>query len=410
VQRTTRRPQLHRHRPGTRRSSSTTCRRSFRISTTPVNSLKERLLGIGRNHYEEFPALHDVDFSIDQGETVGILGHNGSGKSTLLKCIAGILTPTQGQVLVRGRLASLLELGRRVPSRPHRPRERVHQRRVPRDAPPGDRNRFDDIVDFAGLEQFIDEPVKHYSSGMYVRLGFAVAVNLDPDVLLVDEVLAVGDEVFQLKCLSRIKQFQDEGRTIVIVTHAAETVRQICTRAIVLHHGNLVIDDEPGRAIRVFREHIHHDPDATIDSNSTRPTARSRSARSGSTTPTSNFVVTSSRRVGVVDIDLTTTQRIDDAVLDSRSPTTRAGCSTTSTPTRSDPHRPLVGPPRCGSTSAHRAARRRVPDQPQVHPALHRSRARLAGTGGRVRGAQHHARRRHGGVRRQRAFLSADAA
>jgi ABC-2 type transport system ATP-binding protein len=239
--------------------------KSFRISTTPVTSLKERLLGMGRNHYEEFGALHDIDFTISQGETVGILGHNGSGKSTLLKCIAGILTPTRGEVLVRGRLASLLELG--AGFHPDLTgRENVFINAAFLGMPRREiANRFDDIVDFAGLEQFIDEPVKHYSSGMYVRLGFAVAVNLEPDVLLVDEVLAVGDEVFQLKCMSRIKQFQDEGRTIVLVTHAAETVRQICGRAIVLDHGNLVIDDEPGKAIRVFREYLHGRPDDVLD-------------------------------------------------------------------------------------------------------------------------------------------------
>jgi ABC-2 type transport system ATP-binding protein len=239
--------------------------KSFRISTTPVTSLKERLLGMGRNHYEEFGALHDIDFTIQQGETVGILGHNGSGKSTLLKCIAGILTPTRGEVLVRGRLASLLELG--AGFHPDLTgRENVFINAAFLGMPRREiAKRFDDIVEFAGLEQFIDEPVKHYSSGMYVRLGFAVAVNLDPDVLLVDEVLAVGDEVFQLKCMSRIKQFQDEGRTIVLVTHAAETVRQICGRAIVLDHGNLVIDDEPGKAIRVFREYLHGRPDDVLD-------------------------------------------------------------------------------------------------------------------------------------------------
>jgi ABC-2 type transport system ATP-binding protein len=239
--------------------------KSFRISTTPVTSLKERLLGMGRNHYEEFGALHDIDFTIREGETVGILGHNGSGKSTLLKCIAGILTPTRGEVLVRGRLASLLELG--AGFHPDLTgRENVFINAAFLGMPRKEiASRFDAIVDFAGLEQFIDEPVKHYSSGMYVRLGFAVAVNLEPDVLLVDEVLAVGDEVFQLKCMSRIKQFQDEGRTIVLVTHAAETVRQICGRAIVLDHGNLVIDDEPGKAIRVFREYLHGRPDDVLD-------------------------------------------------------------------------------------------------------------------------------------------------
>jgi ABC-2 type transport system ATP-binding protein len=231
--------------------------KSFRISTEPANSLKERLVRLRRGAYEEFQALHDVDVTVEQGQTVGILGHNGSGKSTLLKCIAGILTPTSGEVWVRGRLASLLELGAGFhPDLTGRQNVYINAAFYGMGRKEIDQV-LDDIVEFAELPQFIDEPVKHYSSGMYVRLGFAVAVNLDPDVLLVDEVLAVGDEAFQVKCLSRIKQFQAEGRTIVFVTHAAETVRQVCDRAIVLDHGRLVLDGEPGKAIRVFREHLH---------------------------------------------------------------------------------------------------------------------------------------------------------
>ncbi len=231
--------------------------KSFRLATDPVYSLKERLVRLGRSEHVEFHALHDANLEIDQGETVGILGHNGSGKSTLLKCIAGILTPTSGQVLVRGRLTSLLELG--AGFHPELTgRENVYinaafygmgRREIDR--------RFDKIVDFSELHQFIDEPVKHYSSGMYVRLGFAVAVNLDPDVLLVDEVLAVGDEMFQAKCISRIKEFQDDGRTIVFVTHDASTVRQVCDRAIVVDHGHIVLDGSTNEAVRVFREHLH---------------------------------------------------------------------------------------------------------------------------------------------------------
>ena len=230
--------------------------KSFRISTTPITSLKERVLKFGRAGWEEFDALHGVDLTIDCGQTVGILGHNGSGKSTLLKCIAGILTPTAGEVRVRGRLTSLLELGAGFhPDLTGRDNVYINAAFYGMGKRDIDR-AFDDIVDFAELAQFIDEPVKHYSSGMYVRLGFAVAVNLDPDVLLVDEVLAVGDEAFQVKCISRIQQFQAEGRTIVFVTHDAETVRGICDRAIVLDHGHLVLDGEPGKAIRVFREHL----------------------------------------------------------------------------------------------------------------------------------------------------------
>lgn len=231
--------------------------KSFRIATDPVNSLKERIVRLGRGGHVEFQALRDISVDISEGETVGILGHNGSGKSTLLKCIAGILTPTAGQVLVRGRLTSLLELG--AGFHPELSgRENVYINAAFYGMGRRDIDRvFDDIVEFSELAQFIDEPVKHYSSGMYVRLGFAVAVNLDPDVLLVDEVLAVGDELFQAKCLSRIKQFQQDGRTIVFVTHDAATVRQVCDRALVIDHGEMLLDGSPGDAIRVFREHLH---------------------------------------------------------------------------------------------------------------------------------------------------------
>jgi ABC-type polysaccharide/polyol phosphate transport system ATPase subunit len=230
--------------------------KSFRIATKPMTSLKERVLRFGRSGWEEFEALRGVDLAVEQGQTVGILGHNGSGKSTLLKCVAGILTPTTGAVRVRGRLTSLLELGAGFhPDLTGRANVYLNAAFYGMGRKQTDRV-FDDIVEFAELQQFIDEPVKHYSSGMYVRLGFAVAVNLDPDVLLVDEVLAVGDESFQVKCLSRIKQFQAEGRTIVFVTHDAETVRRVCERALVLDHGHVVLDGEPGKAIRVLRERL----------------------------------------------------------------------------------------------------------------------------------------------------------
>lgn len=233
--------------------------KSFRISTEPSHSLKERLVRLvrlRRGAYEEFDALRRLDLTVPVGQTVGILGHNGSGKSTLLKCIAGIITPSTGSVGVRGRLTSLLELGAGFhPDLTGRENVYINAAFYGMSRKHIDLV-FDDIVDFAELARFIDEPVKHYSSGMYVRLGFAVAVNLDPDVLLVDEVLAVGDEVFQTKCLSRIKQFQDEGRTIVFVTHDAETVRRVCDRAVVLHRGDAVFDGDPAHAIRVLRERL----------------------------------------------------------------------------------------------------------------------------------------------------------
>lgn len=228
----------------------------FRLYHEKYSSLKERAMHLGRVPYEEFWALRDIDLEIEEGETWGLLGHNGSGKSTLLKCVNGILQPTSGRIEVRGRLAALLELG--AGFHPDLTgRENVflnasllglHRREI--------EGRFDEIVDFAELGPFIDNQVKFYSSGMYMRLGFAVAVNTDPDILLVDEVLAVGDESFQRKCLDRVRLFQKEGRTIVFVTHAPDLVRQICDRAVVLDHGREVASGTPGEAIRSFREHL----------------------------------------------------------------------------------------------------------------------------------------------------------
>ena len=228
----------------------------FRLYKEKYTSLKERVIHFGKVPYEEFWALRDIELTIEQGETVGLLGHNGSGKSTLLKCMAGILQPTGGTIEVVGRLAALLELG--AGFHPELTgRENVFLNASILGMPKKEiAKRFDEIVAFAELEKFIDNQVKHYSSGMYVRLGFAVAVNMDPDVLLVDEVLAVGDENFQRKCLDRVKRFQREGRTIVFVTHSADLVRQVCDRAAVLDHGELVAVGTPGEAVRAYREHL----------------------------------------------------------------------------------------------------------------------------------------------------------
>ena len=228
----------------------------FRLYHEKYQSLKERAIHFGRVPFEDFWALRNVDLEIAEGETVGLLGRNGSGKSTLLKCIAGILQPTDGQIQTVGRLAALLELG--AGFHPDLTgRENVFLNAsilgmAKRDI----EHRFDDIVAFAELEQFIDNQVKHYSSGMYVRLGFAVAINMEPEILLVDEVLAVGDEAFQRKCLDKIKRFQKEGRTIVFVTHDVDRVRQICDRAAVLEDGELVRVGTPGEAVRSLREHL----------------------------------------------------------------------------------------------------------------------------------------------------------
>jgi ABC-2 type transport system ATP-binding protein len=231
--------------------------KQFKLYHEHYTSLKERVIHYGRIPFEPFMALEDVDFDVEEGSTVGILGHNGCGKSTLLKCVAGILQPTRGEIVTRGRMAALLELGAGF-NHELTGRENVFMNASILGLSKRDTVKiFDEIVAFAELEKFIDMQVRHYSSGMYVRLGFAVAVNVEPDILLVDEVLSVGDEAFQRKCIERVKKFQQEGRTILFVTHAADLVRRICDRAIVLDHGKMVIDAPPGEAVRVFRESLH---------------------------------------------------------------------------------------------------------------------------------------------------------
>ena len=186
-------------------------------------SLKERLVNArsSRAHREDFWALRDIDLDVRVGETIGLVGANGSGKSTLLKVIGGILTPDAGSVSLRGRLAALLELG--AGFHPDLTgRENVYLNAAILGLSEAEtQHHFDEIVAFSGIEDFIDTQVKFYSSGMYVRLAFAVAVHVDPDVLLVDEVMAVGDEPFQRKCMDKIHEFQDEGRTIILVSHSA---------------------------------------------------------------------------------------------------------------------------------------------------------------------------------------------
>lgn len=221
------------------------------------SSIKERLVTFGkagRRHRQSFWALKNVSLDISAGETIGLIGHNGSGKSTLLKVIGGIIEPTTGTVLERGRLAALLELGAGFhPDLTGRENIFLNASvlgltRQETEA------QFDDIVAFANIGDFIDTQVKFYSSGMYVRLAFAVAVHTDPDILLVDEVLAVGDEAFQRKCMDRIRQFQHEGRTIILVTHSLDQVIDLCGRSVLLDHGEIVYDGTPSIAVAKFRD------------------------------------------------------------------------------------------------------------------------------------------------------------
>jgi ABC-2 type transport system ATP-binding protein len=234
---------------------------SKRFVIRKEKSLKERIVNFGRSnlHKEEFWALRDIDLEIESASTVGLIGPNGSGKSTLLSLIGGIIQPTTGVVTRRGRLAALLELGAGFhPDLTGRENVYLNASILGLSKAQTD-HHFDAIVDFSGIQPFIDTQVKFYSSGMYVRLAFAVAVHVDPDVLLVDEVLAVGDEPFQRKCMDRIHTFQSEGRTIVLVSHSLDQVAELCDRALVLERGQIQVDGEPRDALR----HLRADFEAT---------------------------------------------------------------------------------------------------------------------------------------------------
>ena len=228
--------------------------KNFRLKH--VRSLKEMAARAARGktaQVDEFVALSHVNLEIQEGETVGLLGFNGSGKSTLLKCISGVLTPDQGRVGVRGRLAGLIEVG--AGFHPDLTgRENVFLNGAILGMSESQiRSKFDEIVDFSEIEQFIDTEVKFYSSGMFLRLAFAVAVHTDPDVFLVDEILSVGDEPFQKKCLTRIRSLRDEGRTLVIVSHELDMVAKLCERAVMLEHGRIVADGAADHVVRQMR-------------------------------------------------------------------------------------------------------------------------------------------------------------
>nr|WP_315943074.1 ABC transporter ATP-binding protein [Microbacterium festucae] len=221
------------------------------------NSIKERVVTFGRRgrlHQEVFESLKDVSVSVAAGSTIGLMGPNGSGKSTLLKVIGGIIDPSEGSVRRRGRFAALLELGAGFhPDLSGRDNVYLNASILGLSREQTDAE-FDSIVAFAEIGDFIDTQVKFYSSGMYVRLAFAVAIHTDPDILLVDEVLAVGDEAFQRKCMDKIREFQAEGRTIILVSHSAAQVMEICDQGVVLHEGKVVYSGSAAEATRVHRE------------------------------------------------------------------------------------------------------------------------------------------------------------
>ncbi len=229
---------------------------SYRLYREKVSTLKEAVVNRFRHlrSAETFWALRRVTLSIEPGESIALVGHNGSGKSTLLKTIAGVLMPTEGEVMVQGRISPMIELGAGFdPELSGRDNIYLNGALLgfSRKQMEG---KFDRIVAFSELADFIDLPIKNYSSGMYARLGFAIAQDVEPDILIVDEVLAVGDERFQEKCKARIRDFRTAGITFCFVSHNYEAARELCPRAAVLHHGRLAFDGPIDEGWEKYRE------------------------------------------------------------------------------------------------------------------------------------------------------------
>ncbi len=213
----------------------------YKLYTRPLHRVAEALLPRARSKYhQKFHALTDISFTVDKGQTVGIIGRNGSGKSTLLQIICSILQPTDGQVSVDGRISALLELGAGF-NPEFTGRENVYLNGSILGVERNEMDEcFDEITRFADIGEFIDQPVKTYSSGMYVRLAFAVAINVKPNILIVDEALSVGDTSFQAKCFAKFKEFQEKGVTILFVTHSMDLVTRYCNNAVLLEQGRII--------------------------------------------------------------------------------------------------------------------------------------------------------------------------
>lgn len=234
----------------------------FRLYAERAGSLKERVTARRFARYEDFWALRDVSLEIDPGTTYGFIGHNGSGKSTMLRCVAGIYQPTEGTVTTTGRVSALLELG--AGFHPDLTgKENVYLNAAILGLSKREIDSvFDDIVDFSGIGGFVDAPVKVYSSGMFVRLGFAVAVHVNPEILLIDEVVAVGDEEFQRRCFEHIHKLRREGVTIVLVSHSLGLVQSMCDRAAWFDHGRVLEEGTPVEVCTSYLGKVNADEQA----------------------------------------------------------------------------------------------------------------------------------------------------
>lgn len=239
--------------------------KSFRVYEERPSTVKQLLSARVRIRFREVPVLRDISLDVRSGSTIGIVGHNGSGKSTLLRLMGGIYKPTFGSVAAHGQVAALMELGAGFhPDLSGRDNVFLNgalmglkRKQI--------RERFDDIVAFAGVEEIIDRPVKYYSSGMYVRLGFSVAVNVDTDIILIDEVITVGDEEFQQRCREHIKRLSEAGRTIVLVSHVLSDVRELSDSVVWLDHGKIVAAGDPDEVTADYLKAVSRHPPLCSD-------------------------------------------------------------------------------------------------------------------------------------------------
>ncbi|MBP3852509.1 MAG: ABC transporter ATP-binding protein [Erysipelotrichaceae bacterium] len=248
----------------------------FKVHNEKMHTLKERILYFGRGQAEIHRVLNHIDLDIKKGETVALIGTNGSGKSTLLKLMTKIIYPNEGTVETNGKLTSLLELGAGFHIE-FSGRENIYfnasifgltRKEID--------ERIDEIIEFSELEDFIDQPIRTYSSGMYMRLAFSVAINVDADILLIDEILAVGDQHFQDKCYAKLRELRDSGKTIVIVSHSLGVVQELCRRAIWIYHGDFKLDGAPSYVIEEYLKQIALDNQKRTAKNKTLGTHKNQ--------------------------------------------------------------------------------------------------------------------------------------
>lgn len=288
--------------------------KQFRVYHERNQSLKSTVMRRTRGRYEDFLALDDVTVEVPESTTFALVGDNGSGKSTLLKCMARILVPDAGSVRANGRVAALLEVGSGFhPELSGRDNVYLNGSILGMSRRDIDR-KFDEIVDFSGVEQFIDQPVKNYSSGMYVRLGFAIAINVDPEILLVDEVLAVGDTAFQAKCTEKFTTLNREGRTVVLVSHSIPTVRAMASHAAWLAKGKVQAHGAAQSVLERYEETTRGVAVAMVDGREHTGSGEARVTRVEVEAPSggNRLTVGGSARVRV---DYVTDRRVDDPVI-----------------------------------------------------------------------------------------------